>query len=81
MGPVVQMAKAVDAEVHLLTVVEKPGMRSTWIEALALPDEGTGEFSMTLTPDMLPQSVEDAESMVQALAPAYSWRVPGLDRR
>jgi nucleotide-binding universal stress UspA family protein len=50
LGPVVQMAEAVNAEVHLLTVLEEPGIRSTWIEALARADMSTWEFGVRTLP-------------------------------
>ncbi len=72
LGPVVQVAEAVDAEVHLLTVVEEPGMRNTWLENLAMVDESTGEFGVAPTPP-LPHPSESGvatESREQALARA-----------
>ena len=67
--PAVQMAEAVDAEVHLLTVVEEPGMHNTWLENLAMVDESTGEFGVAPTPP-LPNPSEsgvETESREQAL--------------
>ncbi|MDA0988573.1 MAG: universal stress protein [Chloroflexi bacterium] len=60
LAPVIQMAESTDAEVHLLTVVEEPGARSTWLEALAMVDAGTGEFGVPSTP--LPPMSRSSES-------------------
>ena len=74
LGPVVQMAEAVDAEVHLLTVVADPGMRSTWIESLALADESTGEFGVNAIPRLPdpPETGVEAGSGEQALDQALN---------
>ena len=69
LGPVIQVAEAVDAEVHPLTVVEEPGIRNTWLETLAMVDESTGEFGVVPTPP-LPHPSEsgvETESREQAL--------------
>jgi hypothetical protein len=46
LGQVIQVAEAVGAEVHLLSVVEEPGTHDSWLEALTLVDETTGEFGV-----------------------------------
>ncbi len=70
MGRVAQMAEAMDAEVHLLSVVEEPRIGGTWLEALAAVDETTGEFGMGGTSYLrrLPQQTDAvAETREQAL--------------
>ena len=62
LAPVIQVAEATDSEVHLLTVVEEPGIRNTWIEALAMVDVGTGEFGVSST--VLPPMSQSSESGV-----------------
>ena len=62
LGPIIQMAEAADVDVHLVTVVEQPRMKSNWVEALAWVDEGTGEFGMGRVP--LPQASEPSGSDV-----------------
>ncbi len=44
-----QLAEATDSEVHLLSVVEDPGIRRSWVEAIALGEAGTGEFMLPPT--------------------------------
>ncbi|MFH1559908.1 MAG: universal stress protein [Chloroflexota bacterium] len=71
LGPVVQVAEAVDAEVHLLTVVEDPEKRNTWLEAFARAGEGTEDIGIaTPFPAQVSQPSEsgvDTESKGQAL--------------
>lgn len=69
LSPVIQMAKGVDAEVLLMTVVEEPRMRSTWIETLAM---GTGEYGVVAPPSMSrpSESGVGTESEKQALESA-----------
>ena len=74
LAPVVHVAGSTDAEVHLLTVVEEPGIPSTWIEALAMADPGTEEFGVLSSP-LAPMSRSSesgvaAESNKQALEQA-----------
>lgn len=42
----VQLAAGMDAEVHLVTVVEPPRTKSNWLEALSWADESTGELGL-----------------------------------
>ena len=44
-----QLAEATGSEVHLLSVVEDPGIRRSWVEAIALGEAGTGEFMLPPT--------------------------------
>lgn len=44
-----QLAQATGSEVHLLSVVEDPGIRRSWVEAIALGEAGTGEFMLPPT--------------------------------
>ena len=48
-----QLAQATGSEVHLLSVVEDPGIRRSWVEAIAMGEAGTGEFM--LPPGSMPR--------------------------
>jgi nucleotide-binding universal stress UspA family protein len=54
------VAESTDAEVHLLTVVEEPGIHNTWLEALSMVGATTGEIDVAATP--LPPAYRPSES-------------------
>ena len=68
-----QLAQATGAEVHLLSVVDEPGMRRSWVEAIAMGEAGAGELMLPPTampryPDAGPGAEMDAQTLEQALA-------------
>ncbi len=73
-----QLAQATAAEVHLLRVVEEPGPRRSWIEAMAVGEAGTGE---AVYPDVSPADAEmDARMLEQAMASAEEYLAQAATR-
>ena len=68
-----QLAQATGAEVHLLSVVDEPGLRHSWIEAMAMGEAGAGELMLPPTampryPDAGPSAEMDAQTLEQAIS-------------
>ena len=68
-----QIARATGAEVHLLSVVEEPSVRRSWVEAIAMGEAGAGELmlppgAMPRYPDAGPSAEADAQSLEQAIS-------------
>ena len=69
-----QLAQATGSEIHLLSVVEDPSIRRSWVEAIAMGEAGTGEFmippaSMPRYPDAgrgADMSTETLEEAIQS---------------
>ena len=68
-----QIARAAGAEVHLLSVVEEPSVRRSWVEAIAMGEAGAGELmlppgAMPRYPDAGPSAEADAQTLEQAIS-------------
>ncbi|MDE2860400.1 MAG: universal stress protein [Chloroflexota bacterium] len=73
-----QLAQATGSEVHLLSVVEDPGIRRSWVEAIAMGEAGTGEFmlppgSMPRYPDARRGASMSTETLEDALHSARQY--------
>ena len=73
-----QLAQATGAEVHLLSVVEDPGIRRSWVEAIAMGEAGTGEFmlppgAMPRYPDAARGSDASTETLGEAIHSATQY--------
>ena len=73
-----QLAQATGSEVHLLSVVEDPGIRRSWVEAIAMGEAGTGEFmlppgSMPRYPDARRGTSMSTETLEDALHSARQY--------
>ena len=73
-----QLAEATGSEVHLLSVVEDPGIRRSWVEAIAMGEAGTGEFMLPPTampryPDARRGEDMSTETLEQAIHSARQY--------
>ena len=73
-----QLAQATDSEVHLLSVVEDPSIRRSWVEAIAMGEAGTGEFmippaSMPRYPDAGRGADMSTETLEEAIHSARQY--------
>ena len=73
-----QLAQATGAEVHLLSVVEDPSVRRSWVEAIAMGEAGTGEFmlppgAMPRYPDAARGSDASTETLEEAIHSATQY--------
>ena len=73
-----QLAQATGSEIHLLSVVEDPSIRRSWVEAIAMGEAGTGEFmvppaSMPRYPDAGRGADMSAETLEEAIHSASQY--------